>query len=78
MYIYALRQSILNAESIYIYAHTGIHSLPGADTANKLLRKPLLIPTDVGNVSNQSKAPPIDLENVSAYYLVLFLHWQLR
>ena len=43
---------------MYVYAHTGIHSLPDADMANKLLRKPLLIPTDVDNVSNRSEAPP--------------------
>ena len=34
--------------------------------ANKLSRKPLLIPTDVGNVSNRPEAPSTDRENLSA------------
>ena len=38
--------------------------------ANKLSRKPLLIPTDVGNVSNRSEASPTDRENLSAYFLL--------
>ena len=44
-----------------MYAYTGIHSLPNADIANKLPRKPLLIPTDV---SNCSEAPPSNQENL--------------
>ena len=67
-----IRSTLVNphrGERIYIYAHTGIHSLPDADTANKLSRKPLLIFTDVGNVSNQSEAPPTDRLNLSAYFL---------
>ena len=52
----------------YVYAHTGIHSLPDADMANKLSRKPLLIPTDIGNVNNRSEAPPTDRENLSSYF----------
>ena len=48
--IYTLYVSQSSPRRAYIYAHTGIHSLPGADTANKLSRKPLLIPTDVGEI----------------------------
>ena len=55
-----------SSRRVYIYAHTGIHSLPDADTANKLSRKPLLIATDVGYVSNRSEAPPTDRLNLSA------------
>ena len=60
MYTLYVSQSSLWRAYIYtyVYAHTGIHSLPDADVANKLLRKPLLIPTDVDNVSNRSEAPP--------------------
>ena len=37
--------------------------------ANQLPRKPLLIPTDFGNVSNRSVAPTTDQEHLSAYFL---------
>ena len=51
--VYYVSQS--SSQRAYIYAHTGIHSLPDADMANKLPRKPLLIPTDVSNASNDLK-----------------------
>ena len=67
--IYTLYVSQSSPRRAYIYAHIGIHSLPDADMANKLSRKPLLIRTHVGNVSNRSEAPPTDRENLSAYFL---------
>ena len=53
----------------YIYALINIHSLPDTCMRKELPRKPLLIPSDVGNVSNRSEAPPTDRENLSAYFL---------
>ena len=38
----------------------------------KLSRKPLLIPTDVGNVSKRSEAPPTDRENLSDFLWYCF------
>ena len=52
----------------YIYALINIHSLPDTCTHRELPRKPLLIPTDVGKVSNRSEAPPTDRLNLSAYF----------
>ena len=68
--LYVSQSSLRRA---YVYAHTGIHSLPDADTANKLSREPLLIPTDIGNVSNRSEAPPTDRENLNSYFEFVYL-----
>ena len=54
----------------YIYALINIHNLPDTCTRKELPWKPLLIPSDVGNVSNRSEAPPTDRENLSAYFLL--------
>ena len=72
-------QFSLRRAYIRIYAHTSIHSLPDAGMANQLLRKTILIPTDVGNVSSRSEVSTYrSRESKRLLFVVLFLYWQLR